>query len=261
MRTPNVGSHGAEGRVLSDFARKAAGMTGADVEYIVRQAKRVARREGRPLEYSDVEKALDAARPREPEEFRWRFANHEAAHVVIGMTYGFSGFNQITLNDSEGDPSVTASFFNQGVATEERVMQLIIVGLAGRAAEEHFFGNASIYSGGGRGSDLARVTRLAYLLETSLGFGKEHKLVYREAPDFVAGIASEPRLLERINRRLELSYLAAVHLLDLHRDAVEYLANELVQARTLDGAHLEKVLIEVRAIMDRKLAVGRKGGE
>ncbi|WP_313198247.1 hypothetical protein [Rhizobium sp.] len=251
---PTVNPQTAEKRVLASFAQRARGMTGADVEAVVRQAKRAARREGRPLAHADVEKALDAIRPTPPEEFRWRFAHHEAGHVVIGMVFGFTDFDQITLNDGDGSPSVTARFFPDGVATEERIKHLIIVGLAGRAAEELIFGAPSVYAGGGRDSDLARVTKLAYLLETSFGFGKEHRLVYRENRDFVAGIAAEPGLIERINRRLELAFPAAFHLLDLHRDAVEYLAMELMKAGTLDGAHLKSVLNEVQAIIDRKIA-------
>jgi ATP-dependent Zn protease len=133
-------------------------------------------------------------------------------------------------------------------------MHLIIVGLAGRAAEELFFETPCIYSGGGRESDLGRVTRLAYLLETSFGFGKDHKLVYREQPDFVTGLTSEPGLLERVNRRLEMSFRAAFHLLALHRGAVEYLANELMRADTLDGDPLKEVLKKVRALMERDLS-------
>ncbi|MFK4766725.1 hypothetical protein [Rhizobium sp. ZW T2_16] len=254
LMIPTVHPQTAEKRILASFAQRARGMTGADVEAVVRQAKRTARREGRPLAHADVERALDSIRPMPPEAFRWRFAHHEAGHVIIGMVFGFTDFDQITLNDGNGNPSVTAAFFVDGVATEERIKHLIIVGLAGRAAEELIFGDPSVYAGGGRSSDLARVTKLAYLLETSFGFGKEHKLVYRECDDFVAGIAAEPGLIDRISRRLELSFPVAFHLLDLHRDAVEYLAKELMKAGTLDGAHLKSVLNEVQAIIDRKIA-------
>ena len=242
-----------EGVILARFARRAAGMTGADVEYIVQQAKRAARREGRILEYSDVEKALDEARPRPSDENRWRYAIHEAAHAVIGLAFRFEHLEQITLSGRHGNPSVTSSFHERDIATEDRVMHLIIVGLSGRAAEELFFEAPCIYSGGAPESDLGRVTRLAYLLETSFGFGKEHKLVYREQRDFVTGLTSEPGLLERFNHRLEMSFRAASHLLAAHRGAVERLANELMQVETLDGEHLEDVLNEVRAIMERDL--------
>lgn len=257
VEIPTTSTQADEGAVLAGFARRSTGMTGADVEYVVAQAKRAARRAGRPMEYQDVDAALDAARRKPSEDLRWRFAHHEAGHVVMSIIYSFSGISQITLDDGTGNPSVTAPFFDENVVTEARIMHLIIVGLAGRAAEELFFEVPSIYAGGRRGSDLAWVTKLAYMLETSFGFGKEHKLVYRESPDFVAGIASEPGLRERINRRLELSYPAAYHLLDLHRDAVEYLAKELMQAGTLDGVHLEDVLKEVHEIIDRKLVLAR----
>lgn len=257
VKTREDCDHAPDRCVLASFARRSTGMTGADVEYVVGQARRVARREGRPMDYRDVEEALDAARPKPSEDLRWRFAHHEAGHVVMAIIHKFSGISQITLDDGSGNPSVTAPFFDENVVTEVRVLQLIIVGLAGRASEELFFKVPSIYAGGRRGSDLAWVTKLAYMLETSFGFGKVHQLVYRESPDFVAGIASEPGLLERVNRRLELSYPAAYHLLDLHRDAVEYLAKELMQAGTLDGVHLQEVLKEVHEIIDRKLALAR----
>jgi ATP-dependent Zn protease len=112
--SPQIG----EGLILARFARRAAGMTGADVEYVVQQAQRAARREGRLLGYSDVEKALDEARPRAPNENRWRFAIHEAAHAVIGLTFRFERIQQITLSGRHGDPSVTSSLDDGDLATE-----------------------------------------------------------------------------------------------------------------------------------------------
>jgi len=78
--TPTGGSPG-KGSVpvaLKTLARKAQGLTGADIERWVREARQKARREGRKLAYGDLESLLAGAKPARSTALRMRIAVHEA---------------------------------------------------------------------------------------------------------------------------------------------------------------------------------------
>jgi cell division protease FtsH len=63
---------------LKTLARKAQGLTGADIERWVREARQKARREGRKLAYGDLESLLAGAKPARSTALRMRIAVHEA---------------------------------------------------------------------------------------------------------------------------------------------------------------------------------------
>lgn len=50
-------------RVLRPLARKAGGLTGADIEEVVKNARRKARREKRAVTYNDIESLLAGTKP------------------------------------------------------------------------------------------------------------------------------------------------------------------------------------------------------
>ncbi len=69
---------------LMPIAVRLAGSSAAEVASLVRDAKRIARGQNRPLEIADLEAAMVDHRPALPDRLRWRIALHEAGHAVIG---------------------------------------------------------------------------------------------------------------------------------------------------------------------------------
>ena len=53
--------------VLRSLALKAVGLTGADIERLVREARQTARRQKRALAYDDIKARLDAGKPKRSE--------------------------------------------------------------------------------------------------------------------------------------------------------------------------------------------------
>jgi SpoVK/Ycf46/Vps4 family AAA+-type ATPase len=69
-------------QMLKPLALAAAGKTGADIERHIREARQKARREKRPLTYTDIHEALSVGQTAMPPELIWRIAVHEAGHAL-----------------------------------------------------------------------------------------------------------------------------------------------------------------------------------
>lgn len=231
--------------VLRILALKARGMSGADIERLVREARRKARRAHRQLAFSDVFDLLAAARPQRSKSLRRRVAVHEAGHAVVRLALGLGriasiGIDSPTGGYTEGRTPTTES------ETEAFFDGLLAVSLAGRAAEEELLGCVSAGAGGSPDSDMGKATALALAMETELGFGETWPLLYRYADNQTTLLAYNPPLAEEVNARLEAAHDRARDLIRRNEDAVRFLADALMRHDTLEGEHLQAVLREVR---------------
>lgn len=230
---------------LRPLARRAVGRSGADIERLVREARRVARREGRSLAWSDIEDAVGGHRIGIPEEVRWRMAVHEAGHALVQIAAGNGGIALISIEADHGG-FVRMEEERHPLQTEAWTMSEITVRLAGRAAEELVFGDPLAGSGGPPESDLGVATDMATLLETGVGFGRHQPLLYRATSDRSHMLALDPRLAARVNARLEECYDRAKAILATERDTHLWLAETILRHGVLEGDDLEAVLAGVR---------------
>lgn len=227
--------------VLRMLARRAIGLSGADIERLVREARQTARRERRGLTWSDLEQRLTASKPARPENLRRRIALHEAGHAVARMVLELGAITLITIDGPEGgkvlseEPSLVEE-------TEEWLSSILIAKLAGRAAEEVMYGSCVAGSGVGPDSDLAAATELALHMEVSFGFGREMPLLYRNVEEHASLLIHRPDIAGRVNARLENAYVEARELVGNHQAEVEELAHALIARATLEGAELAHVM-------------------
>lgn len=249
MMREQGGQAGAAGdAVLRTLALKARGMSGADIERLVREARQKARRARRQLAFSDIFDLLAAARPERSQALRWRMAVHEAGHAVARLVLDLGRITSVSIDGpvggyTEGRTPTT------GAETEDVFDGLLAVSLAGRAAEQEFLGFVSAGAGGAPESDLGKATTLALAMETELGFGETWPLLYRHDDNRSALLAYNPLLAEQVNARLEAAYGRARTLIRRNKDAVRFLAGALMQHDTLEGKHLQAVLREVKSRM------------
>jgi cell division protease FtsH len=231
--------------VLRTLALKARGMSGADLERLIREARQKARRARRQLAFSDVFDLLAAARPPRSQALRWCMAVHEAGHAVARLVLDLGHITSIGIDGPAGG-------YTQGkTATTETETEavfdgLLAVSLAGRAAEEELLGAVSAGAGGSPDSDMGKATTLALAMETELGFGETWPLLYRHDDSRSALLAYNPLLAEQVNARLEAAYARARDLIRRNNDAVRFLADAMMQHDTLEGKHLQVVLREVQ---------------
>ncbi|MDX8527011.1 hypothetical protein RFM68_21145 [Mesorhizobium sp. MSK_1335] len=172
-------------------------------------------------------------------------AIHEAGHAVAHLHFGLSSITAITIDGPSGG-YIEGETDHIDILTEDRVAAVLVIKLAGRAAEEEFLGSVSAGSGGSSESDLAKSTELALAMETALGFSTETPLLYRHTEERTALLTHHSRLADRVNARLENAYRQARDLVRSNRDAVQLIVEALLRYGTLEGQQLEPVLATVR---------------
>lgn len=244
---------------LQDIARGTTGFSGADLENLLNEAALHAVRNGRDkITPEDVEEARDKIimgprkiRKMRPEDIKLT-AYHEAGHAFVSMMY-----EKVT------DPIHKATIIPRGRAlgmvqhlpiddkvsmTLAEVRANLSIALAGRCAEEIFFGADKITTGAE--SDIAMATRLARYSITTAGLSKKVGLpAINQVGTFgVRGAlenASEKtaELVDsEIRAWLDAAHMDATKHLSKNKKTVEKLANELLSRETLTGAEIREIV-------------------
>lgn len=217
------------------LGKMSVGLTGADVERIVRGAARRARKGNRALSQMDVIAEI-TNKPRNagnnlrltPDELE-RTAHHEAGHAMalcLSTSNGSDiGFVTIVPRD-DGTLGFVASLPDERVSfTRRDYEEKIEIFLAGRAAEAIRYGEELVSSGAG--ADLHAATALALDMVTKLGLGQERKLLWSSEP------TDNDR--EQAAQLLSQTYDRIMGKLKKSEAALTRLANELVARQELAG--------------------------
>lgn len=244
---------------LQDIARGTTGFSGADLENLLNEAALHAVRNGRDkITPDDIEEARDKIimgprkiRKMRPEDIKLT-AYHEAGHAFVSMMY-----------EDIADPVHKATIIPRGRAlgmvqhlpiddkvsmTLAEVRANLSIALAGRCAEEIFFGADKITTGAE--SDIAMATRLARYSITTAGLSKRVGLpAINQVGTFgVRGAlenASEKtaELVDaEIRDWLDAAHADATKHLTKNKKTVEKLANELLNRETLTGAEIREIV-------------------
>ncbi|WP_296077567.1 hypothetical protein [uncultured Agrobacterium sp.] len=143
---------------LRPLALLALGKTGADVERMVREVRRTARRSGRAVSWADLENALRAGQAEMSTDLRRRAAVHEAGHAVIYTITGVSEVQSASIG-LHGVGMVTTIPNSSIPQNETWLMHSIACLLGGRAAELIVIGEALAGGGGTQTKAIWRVRR------------------------------------------------------------------------------------------------------
>ena len=169
---------------IDDYAGRLAGLTpgfaGADIANICNEAAIVAaRRKGESVTFDDFEKATDRiiggleSNKIMSDAEKSIVAHHEAGHAVAGWFLEHADpLLKVTIIPRTSGALGFAQYLPKEVflRSEDQIMDIVCMALAGRAAEQVFFGNITT----GASDDLRRVTQLVY--STIKDFGMNSKL-------------------------------------------------------------------------------------
>ncbi len=227
---------------LQRLAARALGMTGADIQRVVKEARAQARRQKRPLVLADLEAGIRRQRPVPSMERLRTVAVHEAGHVLVHHVLGLGSIAGVTIDDPSGRGYGSLGFEPTAVEHVTWIHDTLAMLLAGRAAEMLVFGLPGAGAGGSDDSDLARATSLAFALERTVGLGSEHPLLYRPHQNPTSVLDAQPQLAERVHEHLERAEKRAGDLILEYRPAFDALVEALVRAQALDGPEVVQIL-------------------
>jgi len=228
---------------LTPAALVATGATGADVERFARGARRRARNAGRPMRLEDLLAEMNDGDCRSPGDL-WLAATHEAGHAVAFLELGLGMLNAVSLRAAGTDGGLTAAIAT-AMATATTIHRRLVVHLAGRAAEQVFFGEPTDGAGGDWDSDLAAATTLATTAASALGLDPEIGLTWlgRPTPATLTGMLERsPRLAECVRMAVDKAYADAVLLIRKKHSCVRALATALMERGALDGKEVAELV-------------------
>jgi cell division protease FtsH len=230
---------------LGRLARLMPQNSGADLANLVNEAAIAAARERvAVVAWHHFEQARDRVLlGKERTGFRasddeWRaVAVHEAGHALAGLLFhAEDGLHKVTIQP-RGQAMGVAHFSpgEQVLHTRRYLEGQICKGLGGRAAEEIVFGHDAVTSGAK--ADLQQTTRVAREMVYKLGMGPNTGLVAFDERETGGAVSAELHAAMDRDVRLivELLYTRVREAIELHRGALEALAEALLDRETLEG--------------------------
>ena len=231
--------------VMFDLATE--GFAGADIELLVSEAKRTARRQQVSLSTSHI---LEHLRPVVvlPEEHLYATAVHEAGHSLVAAELKFGRLVKVSLTTHRVIDAPSQAGYTRyalpAVARSTRTDYLdeIAVYLGGVAAETEVFNSFGSGAAGPETADLNAVTRLATILESGLGMG--HTLTVEDCrPERLEQLRdSNPELRRRIHDVIEHEFERAQSIVRRQRAALDQLVRQLMRAKELSGDEVVNIV-------------------
>lgn len=218
-------------------ALAARGATGADVEAYVRRARGAARRGRRELQLDDLLAEVRSNREPPSREERRRLAVHEAGHAVAATLLGCMEVIGVSIGDRDG---LTQIIKVDGSTSPEHCNDIMVMLMAGRAAEELVLGSLSAGAGGSPNSDLSHATELAKKIELKFGFGEFGPVFL---PDGAHDpLTTVPGLFIAVKMRLERAMADAAELLAKNRAVLDAVADALDRSGYLSAGEVSHLV-------------------
>lgn len=265
---------------LESIARGTPGFSGADLENLVNEAALVAaRRDKKYLENEDFEIAKDKVLMGSErksmvisEEDKKVTAYHEAGHTLVGKKLpGLDPIHKVTIIPRGMALGVTQTLPEKDSLnlSKQKAINMISFLFGGRAAEELIFGDITT----GAGNDIERATEIARRMVCEWGMStKLGPLSYekRESPVFLGmnygqttkeySDAKAEEIDKEVFSLIDSGYKVAIKILTDHKDALERLAQALLEFETIDGVEVD-MLVNGAALSElRKVRSNKKDG-
>jgi AFG3 family protein len=233
---------------IEDIAGRLAGLTpgfaGADIANLCNEAAIVAaRRKGETVTMGDFEKATDRivggleSNKIMSDHDRAIVAHHEAGHAVAGWFLEHADpLLKVTIIPRTSGALGFAQYLPKEVflRTQDQIMDIVCMALAGRAAEEVFFGRVTT----GASDDLRRVTRLVYSTIQTYGMNSRvGQLAYPrddgQPGDKPYSDATAEAMDDEARAIVDAAYQRTVALIREKKEQVESVAKLLLDKETI----------------------------
>ncbi|MHB8085042.1 MAG: ATP-dependent zinc metalloprotease FtsH [Dehalococcoidia bacterium] len=246
---------------LEIIARQTPGFSGADLANLINEAAILAaRRNRKDISQKELEDSIDRviAGPERKgrvitKNERELIAYHETGHALAAkMLPNADPVHKISIV-ARGMMGGWTRFLpteERHLETYERFKDLIVVSLAGRAAEQVAFNELTT----GAQNDLEKVTQIARRMITEFGmsqklgprtFGKREELVFlgkeiHEQQNYSDKIAEE--IDAEVEQLVKDGYAKAVEIMIQNKDRLKFIADYLIEKETIDDITFEELL-------------------
>lgn len=236
---------------LARVAQRTEGRTGAELEALVRAAKRHARQANRDQCFDDYLRALPGTH-RIPDPVIRRMAIHECGHGIAAVILGHGRLDSIkilreiavdTQQIAAGRTKVEISPFSSRSRSD--IEDEIVVMLAGMAAEELVYGDWTEGSGLSELSDLGRATSLAVYMAGTLGMNGSLARVVDE-PSRVWSI--DKALKHSVDEILAAGMSRARTIVRDGQDALIRMSEALIASSELTNATIRSIIEDCAAL-------------
>jgi len=232
-----------------EYSGRLAGLTpgfaGADIANLCNEAAIVAaRRKADSVTFPDFEKATDRiiggleSNKIMSEKDKKIVAYHEAGHAVAGWFLEHADpLLKVTIIPRASGALGFAQYLPKEVflRTQEQIMDIVCKTLAGRAAEDVFFGRVTT----GASDDLKRVTQMVYSTIQTYGMNSRvGQLAYPQNDDGMPGDkpysdSTAEAMDDEARAMVDAAYERTVELIRERKEEVEKVANLLLEKETI----------------------------
>ncbi|MBA2742009.1 MAG: ATP-dependent zinc metalloprotease FtsH [Actinobacteria bacterium] len=237
---------------LERVARQTSGLTGADIANLCNEAAIFAARSGAQyIRQSDFEAAMERIvaglqqRRVVSEKEKRILAYHEAGHAVMSHLVGELFPAQKATIVSRGQAlgyTLNMPTEDRYLHTREEFVDLMMVFLSGRAAEQVVFGRIT----NGAANDLERVTAIARSMVFEFGMSEIAPSRTMRADNYALSEETKRMRDSEQARLTDGAYDEAQRLLVKHRAVLDRVAEALLEKETLDRAELEALLVDTK---------------
>lgn len=236
---------------LSGIAAATEGWSGASLEQLVRQARRLARRQRRGLVLDDLVAELPSPVPI-PLEMRRRAVVHEAGHAIVALALQCGEIVSVSVESAvvpNGALQNGGGVIFRDARIKERTRSELLDGIAvrlgGIAAEEVLLGERSAGGGGGKGSDLHGATLSALTFEASYGLGEGFAYIAPDDEEELFHALRLDRLLHvRVDKVLADQFARTKRIVEEHRHEVERIAGALLNRGNLAADEIRELVAQ-----------------
>jgi len=232
---------------LQQIAARLPGKSGADLERLAREARRIARNANREVTVNDLKERVQVPPPLDAKTL-YRIAVHEAGHALSARALLLGQIEYVEIYDNitsfathlEAHGITMVDVPASPFVTRWDIMKMITMKLAGAAAEDLVFGHRANWSTGSKESDFASATSLAVQMVTEYGFGNSLYFLPGSVDRSTATrLWDDLPLKDEVSDILQEQYNRAKDMLDGLKPTLLKIADALVQHKRLDKTQLE----------------------
>ncbi len=250
----------AENVDLQVIARGTPGLSGAELANLLNEAALLAARRGKKkiemIDVDDAREKVQFGRERRrlmDDDEKKLTAYHEAGHALVQAVLddGHMPVHKVTIIPRGRSLGSTMFIPKKDILThaKKRMLSQIAMGLGGRIAEELVLGDVS----SGAAGDIKQVTKIARHMVCDWGMSPLGPVAYGDSHDTVflgreitrnENVSEDTarKIDSEIHRIIEEQYQRATDILAQHRDALDKVADALLEYETIDGKHVMEIL-------------------